>query len=144
MCVWHSQNRGQIHIPFSGLPQNTLNKNTQKPVSTKLPQSHPQNNKSIETRSNNISFRSPIGLPFVTLSAFFQKVSQSAPLAPQARPGAPKSFQNKDYGCQTTDPGSSKWRLRVSKCSPRGSEIRSKNHTQGILSPSAKIQVSPL
>jgi hypothetical protein len=46
-------------------------------------------------------------------------VSQSAPLAPQAWPGGPKSYQNEFTGCQNTNPGSSKWRPRVSKCSPR-------------------------
>ena len=61
---------------------------------------------------------------------FFQKVNQSASLAPQAWPGALKSYQNKAYRCQNTVPGSLKWRPRVSKCSNRGSKIRSQNHTQ--------------
>ena len=50
---------------------------------------------------------------------FFQKVSQSVPLALQARPGAPKSYHQGAHGSQNTAPGSSKWRPSVSECSPR-------------------------
>ena len=35
---------------------------------------------------------------------FFQKVSQSVPLAPQAKTGAPKSYQNEARGCQNAGP----------------------------------------
>ena len=73
---------------------------------------------------------SPRAQKYVPKCTFFQKVSQSAPLAPQAWTGAPTSYQNEVHGCQNTGPGSSRWRPRVSKCSPRCSKIRSQNHTQ--------------
>ena len=50
---------------------------------------------------------------------FFDKVSQSVPLPPQAWAGPPKSHQTRAHGSQNTAPGWSKWHARVSKCSPR-------------------------
>ena len=119
MCVWHNKNCGQIHIPLSGIPENTARKI---PRNRCPPSSRSKTHKVMQISKmyrNRFIWRSSWRSICDLLHTFFQKVSQSAPLAPQVWPGGSKSYQNGAHGCQNTNPGSSKRRPRVSKCSPR-------------------------
>ena len=91
MCVWHSKNCGQLHIPLPGIPENTARKIPR----NRCPPSSRHNTLKIIKISKMyrkpLPFGGPVGSQFVTFfHTFFQEVGQSAPRVPKWRPRIPQ------------------------------------------------------
>ena len=106
MCVWHSKNCGRIHIPLSGLPQNTAKRT---PRNQSPPSSRNNTNKMIKILK---MYRKTSHLEVqldLHLCPFSHLFPESEPKCPTGSAGLARSSKKLP-----------KWRARVSKYCPRG------------------------
>ena len=90
MCVWHSKNCGQLHIPLPGIPENSARKIPR----NRCPPSSRHNTLKIikykKCTQNRPIWRSSWKSICDFFDTFFQKVSQSAPRVPKWSPRIPQ------------------------------------------------------
>ena len=109
MCVWHSKNCGQLHIPLPGIPENTARKI---PRNRCPPSSRHKTLKIIKIWK---MYRKPCHLEVqldVNLSSFFIPFSRKWAKVPQGCPSGAQGYHN-------GAPRSLQTHKKPPKCSPR-------------------------